>query len=135
MAYADYTFYTGTYLGSAIASGDFAALALRASAVIDQITFGRAEPIVTAATETTTIAAIKNAMCAVAEELQRQAQAGSLDGISSESQGRYSVSFYKHSDRAKSNMARLQDAARLWLANTYLMYAGFNTDEYGTVLE
>lgn len=135
MAYADYTYYTGTFLGTAIASADFAALALRASAVIDQITFGRAEPIVTTGTETTTITAIKNAMCAVAEELQRQAQTGSLDGISSESQGRYSVSFFKHADKAKSSMARLQDAARLWLANTYLMYAGFNSDEYGTVVE
>jgi hypothetical protein len=40
--YADYTFYTDDYLGTAIAEADFPALALRATAVIDAITFGRA---------------------------------------------------------------------------------------------
>lgn len=125
MAYADYTYYTDTFLGTAIAETDFPALALRASAVIDQITFGRA------ADDTENTEAIQNAMCAVAEELQRQSQSGNADGISSESQGRYSVAYYKHADKAKSNQAKLQDAARVWLSNTYLMFAGFNTGEYG----
>jgi hypothetical protein len=132
MAYADYTYYTGTYLGTAIASADFAALALRASAVIDAITFNRAEPIVTAATETTTITAIKNAMCAVAEELQRQDSNSNVDGIASESQGQYSVSYVATSNRSKSNTQKLQDAALIWLANTYLMFSGFNAGEYSS---
>jgi hypothetical protein len=134
MAYADYTYYSGTFLGTAIVSADFAALAFRASAVIDAITFARAEPIVTAATETTVIAAIKNAMCAVAEELQRQ-DANNADGIQSESQGQYSVSFAVNSSRMKTNQTKLEDAARLWLANTGLMFAGFNTGEYGSTID
>ena len=75
MAYADFTYYENTYLGTTIAEADFPRLALRASAVIDQITFGRA------ATDTTNVNAIKNAMCAVAEEIQNQEAAGGAAGI------------------------------------------------------
>lgn len=122
-AYVDYTYYSTTYLGTLIAESAFPALALRASAHIDQMTFNRA------ATDTDNETAIKNATCAVAEELQRQAT--NLDGITSESQGQYSVSFASNSSKAKTNQQKLQDAARLWLANTYLMFAGFNSGEYG----
>lgn len=125
--YADYTFYTGTFLGTAIASADFAALALRASAAIDQMTFGRAAVDFAASLNVT---AIKNAMCAVAEELQRQDANSNVDGVASESQGNYSVSYLVSSNRSKSNIAKLQTAAAVWLANTYLMFAGFNTGEY-----
>jgi len=126
MAYADYTYYVTSFLGSAIAESDFPALALRASAYIDQITFNRA------ATDTENTAAIKNAMCAIAEELQRQDQTDGVDGITSESVGSHSVTYANNSSRARSNVTKLQDVAKVWLANTYLMFAGFNTDEYGS---
>lgn len=127
MAYADYTYYTTTYLGTAIAESDFPALALRASNQVDRLTFNRA------ATETdiANVDKIKMATCAVAEELQRQAQSNGADGISSESQGQYSVSYARNSTRTKSNQQKIEDAARTWLENTYLMFAGFNTGEYG----
>lgn len=128
MAYADFTYYATTYLGTAIAETDFPALAVKASAVIDQITFGRAELETVAAN----INKIKMAMCAVAEELHRQGTQGNADGIASESQGRYSVSYVASSSRSRSNQSKLSDAAALWLANTYLMFAGFNSGEYGT---
>lgn len=126
MAYADYTYYTGTFLGTAIAESDFAALALRASKHIDRLTFGRA------ATDTDNTDAIKNAMCAVAEELQRQQDADNVDGVASESQGRYSVSYLNTSERSKSNQAKIENAAKLWLADTFLMFPGFNAGEYGS---
>lgn len=129
MAYADYSYYTTTFLGTAIASSDFSRLALRASAVIDQITFGRA------ADDTTNTNAIKNAMCAVAEEIQTQEAAGNVDGITSESQGRYSVSYAANSGKSKSNQYKLEAAAKVWLANTFLMFPGFNADEYGTTVD
>lgn len=131
MAYADFTFYSTQYLGTAIAESTFPQLALRASAVVDQITFGRAVSQTVAADVT----AIKNAMCAVAEELQRQDASNGADGIASESQGQYSVSYIVGSNRSKSNTEKLQSAASVWLANTYLMFAGFNTDEYGGTLD
>lgn len=125
--YADWTYYANSYLGTVIAESDFPALALRASAVIDQITFARAAVDFAA---NTNVAAIKNATCAIAEELQRQKQSANADGIQSESQGQYSVSYAIGSNRLKSNQARLETAARVWLANTFLIFAGFNTGEY-----
>jgi len=135
MAYADYTFYTGTYLGTAIVSADFAALALRASAVIDQITFDRAAVVVTAATDTVTIDKIKKAMCAVAEELQTQDRSGGIDGITSESIGNYSVSFAVGAKKTLTSGQQLSNAASLWLANTDLLFRGFASGEYGGVLD
>lgn len=128
MAYTDYTYYVTSFLGSAIAESDFPALALRASAEIDRMTFNRATIDFAADTNVT---AIKNAMCAVAEELQRQDAQGNVDGVASESQGQYSVTYLANSNRSRSNIQRLFDAANVWLANTYLMFAGFNSDEYG----
>lgn len=127
MAYADFTYYSATYLGTTIAEADFPRLALRASAVIDQITFGRA------ATDTENTNAIKNAMCAVAEEIQTQESAGSVDGITSESQGRYSVAYSANSSKTKSNQSKLEAAANVWLANTFLLFGGFNSGEYGSL--
>src|SRR6185436_18454390 len=88
-AYADANYYFNTYLGNEIAESNFPRLALRASAVIDSITFGRA------ATETDLdiIYLIKDATCAVAEEIQRFQNDGSTDGIASESNSGYSVSY------------------------------------------
>ena len=128
-AYADYTYYSGTFLGTAITQSAFPVLALRASAVIDEITFGRAADEVTYATN------VKNATCAVAEELQKQDALDGVDGIVSESQGRYSVSFGKNSQLSMSNQYKLEKAAKTWLANTFLMFAGFNADEYGTTVD
>lgn len=126
MAYADWTYYQNTYLGTAISEADFPALAQRASAQIDAMTFGRA------ASDTDNETAIKNACCAVAEELQRQQSTGFTDGIQSESQGRYSVSFFAHSSRAQSNQSKLETAAKLYLGNSGLMFAGFADGEYAS---
>ncbi len=126
--YADYTYYVTSYLGTAIAESSFPALALRASAVIDQITFGRATVDFAA---NTNVAAIKNAMCAVAEELQRQDSNAGVDGIVSESQGQYSVSYAVSSNRTKTSEQKQHAAAKVWLANTGLLFAGFADGEYG----
>lgn len=128
MAYADYTHYTDEYLGNAIAEADFPRLALRASAQIDRLTYNRA------ATDTDNTTAIKNAMCAVAEEIQRQEQSDNVDGVTSESQGQYSVSYGTNSNRARSNQTKIVDAAKLWLETTGLMFAGFASGEYGSEL-
>lgn len=127
MAYADFTYYANTYLGTAIAESEFARLAIRASNEIDTLTFGRAA----VETDATNVDKIKMAMCAVAEELHKQDQSGGADGITSESQGQYSVSYAANSTRAQTNQQKVEAAARAWLANTGLMYAGFYTGEYG----
>jgi hypothetical protein len=132
-AYADFTYYTGTYLGTAILSADFARLALRASASLDSMTLDRTAPVVTANTDAATIDKIKMATCAVAEEIQRQEQAGgdTAIGIQSESIGSNSVTYTAGSLSNLNADQRLSRAAKLYLGNTGLMFRGFADGEYG----
>lgn len=125
MAYADYTYYTDTYLGTAIAAADFPRLAQDASAEIDRMTFGRAAPIVEANADADMIEAIQMATCAVAEALQQNAQGGA-DSVTSERVGSYAVTYA----RPTSHQRTLLDAAARWLANTGLLYRGFADGEY-----
>ncbi len=127
-AYCDYTYYTGTYLGNQIASGDFARLALRASAVIDQLTFGRAA----IQTDPDIVDEIKMATCAVAEEYQAIEQDGSVDGIASESVGSVSVSYTESSSKRLTKDDRLAAAAKTYLGSSGLMFSGFADGEYAT---
>ena len=48
--YADYTYYTEQFMGTAIAQADYDRLAMRASVLIDQVTFDRAAAVVAAGT-------------------------------------------------------------------------------------
>ena len=81
-SYADYTYYTGTFHGSTIASTEFANLAIRASAAIDQATFGRAASVIAADDPAETVTAIRMATCAVADDLKGFETA--QDGITSD---------------------------------------------------
>ena len=129
MSYADFTYYEDTYLGNVIAEADFPRLALRASAQIDRLTFGRA------ATDTDNETAIKNAMCAVAEEIYAIENSDNSEYVTSESQGQYSVSYDPSSVEGRTDTERYSDAAKLYLENTGLMFGGFNSDEYGAVYD
>ena len=60
MAYADYEYYTTTYLGTAIKEDDFPRLSLRASSFLDYYTQGQAA-------QNPDLDALKMACCAVAE--------------------------------------------------------------------
>lgn len=132
--YADFTFYSTQYLGTAIAEADFPALALRASAYIDRITFGRVAAIITADTETTTINLIKMAVSNVAEELQTIATEVVTGYITSETVGSHSVTYASGYTSELSTNDRLTAAANLWLEGTYLMFGGFNSEEYGGIV-
>lgn len=129
--YVDYLFYTEQYAGTAISQADFSRLARQASAQIDQMTFERAGPIMTNDDEDYILAnaelieKIRMATCAVAEELQRQAQGGE---IQAERVGNYQVS-YVQAGVAASRQARLTSAAKVYLGATDLMYRSFNADE------
>jgi len=131
-AYADWSFYSTTYGGTAIVQSAFANLALQATRWIDRLTYQRALPVITANTDTNCVLAIKYACCAVAEELQRQNQLNTEDGVQSESQGEYSVTYKDNAHNAKSNQTKLIRAAKVWLDGTFLMYPGFNSGEYGS---
>jgi hypothetical protein len=129
MAYADYEFYATQYFGTAIAESDFPRLANKASAILDQLTFGRA------ATDTENTDALANAMCAVADEIYAIENSDGSEYITSESQGQYSVSYSKDAIEGRTSGQRYADAAKVWLANTGLLFAGFNTGEYGRIVD
>ena len=154
----DYQYYTGTYLGNAIAVDDFPRLYLRAFRIVDQFCFGRAtqiqllipagattwpaptqvtevtnqnEAIITAVEDQTyhtadvdAIKALKDAICAVAEEYQRLDRVSGNQEIASERVGDNSVSYIQNATANLSDMAKLKKAAKLYLIPTGLMYSG-----------
>lgn len=120
--YATYTQYTTDYHGSAIAEADFPHWALLASAEIDRQTFGRAAPIVTAGTDTDTIALITLATCALADELVALGESGGA--IQFEMVGRHSISYASPLTAGQ----RIGGAVRRYLENTGLLYRGLDAD-------
>jgi hypothetical protein len=126
-AYADYVYYAGTFLGTAIASADFPRLALRASEIIDQLTFGRAA----LETDADTILLIQNATCIVAEKYQMLEQGGWSDGIQSESIGSNSVTYVAAATSQRTKEKIFSEAAKTYLGATDLMFKGFASGEYG----
>jgi hypothetical protein len=130
-SYADYTYYINTYLGTSIVSADFPRFALRASEVLDQLTFERAAAIVAAGTDTALIDLIKMANCKLAESYQTEEQDGFGGGIQSESIGSSSVSYAKGAHALKSSWDRMSQDASIYLGSSGLMFRGFESGEYG----
>jgi hypothetical protein len=126
-AYTDYTFYNQTYRGVAITQDAFPRLAMRASEVIDALTFDRTAAVITANTDTATIEKVKMATCAVAEQMLSLENSGGA--VSSEHVGNYSVNYITQ----LSEDARLKKAAKRYLSRTFLMFPGFNSDEGGDI--
>ncbi len=125
--YADWTFYSETYFGTDITSAAFPQLALRASAVIDRITFDRASAIIEDDEDEDTIELIQLATCAIADVMQSQS---TIDKeVSSETVGNHSVTYVVNKDMEKTNTEKQVDAARLYLWNTGLMFQGFDEDD------
>ena len=129
-SYATYTYYTSTFLGVDIEDETtFNRLALRASAVLDRITFNRAADV----TDEDDLDALSMACCAIAEEIQVVTLEGGSGGIKSESVGSHSVTYSENNDRMFTNNQRYENAARIYLEGTIgnLMYKGFASGEYG----
>lgn len=133
--YITFEYYEDTFLGKEIASDDFDALALRASATIDRFTFQRADAIITADDVAADVTGIKMATCAVAEELSKQDSGESDISVISEGVGGHSVSYGKNPDAKRTLMEKQKEAAKLWLAPTRLMFPGFFTGEKGGSLD
>ena len=127
MIYADYSFYTESFYGTAIEKSDFNRLALRASQFLDYYTQGKAK-------DNAALEAVKMACCAIAERVAIVESANvaavksvSGNGLKSESVGSYSVSYETASERisaaegAKEGYAAI---AREYLVNTGLLYRG-----------
>lgn len=130
--YVDFTFYLDEYHGTAISIDEFDRYALLASAKVDQLTFDRSAPVITDGTDTDLVAKIQLATCAVADELKRQSEIGVNGKIKSESVGQHSVTYVD--DVSNRNPTRLINAAKVFLGSTGLMFPGFASGEYSSVL-
>ena len=136
MAYADYEYYTITYLGTAISEADFPRFALRASSFLDYYTQGQAA-------NNAELDALKMACCAVAEQYQsidaaqalaQKALSASLSSggeLQSQSVGSWSKTYRSAGDSAQQALASaetaqaaLAAAAAQYLAGTGLLYRG-----------
>ena len=136
MAYADYEYYTITYLGTAISEADFPRFALRASSFLDYYTQGQAA-------KNAELDALKMACCAVAEQYQsidaaqalaQKALSASLSSggeLQSQSVVSWSKTYRSAGDSAQQALASaetaqaaLAAAAAQYLAGTGLLYRG-----------
>ena len=138
MAYADYTYYTDTYLGTAVKESDFPRLALRASSYLDYYTMGKAA-------KNAGLDALKMACCALAEQIQtiEAAQAlaqravsaspesGGAGELQSQSVGSWSKTYRSGGDSAQQALSSAQAAqasltaiAQQYLGTTGLLYRG-----------
>lgn len=136
MAYANYEYYTSTFLGTAIKEDDFPRLSMRASSFLDYYTQGRAA-------QNVDLDALKMACCAVAEQYQYVDTAQSLaqksltasletDGeLQSQTVGSWSKTYRSGGETAQqaataaqTAQASLSAAAMQYLAGTGLLYRG-----------
>ena len=134
MAYADYTYYYSTYMGT-MSEEDFSRLAVRASSYLDYYTRDKAK-------ENADLDAVKMCCCALvdvyklietAKELANKDMAAGLssDAIQSETVGGYSRTMRSGGEGASSSLQAGLDAkkqlaatAMEYLANTGLLYRG-----------
>lgn len=136
MAYADYEYYTDTYLGTAIQEADFPRLSLRASSFLDYYTQGRAA-------QNPELDALKMACCAVAEQYQyidtaqalaQKSLSASLESdgeLQSQTVGSWSKTYRSGGDSAQQALSSVQTAqaalgsvVQQYLAGTGLLYRG-----------
>ena len=134
MAYADYTYYYGTYMGT-MSEEDFSRLAVRASSYLDYYTRDKAK-------DNAELDAVKMCCCALvdvyklietAKELANKDMTAGLssDAIQSETVGGYSRTMRSGGEGASSSLQAGLDAkkqlaatAMEYLANTGLLYRG-----------
>ena len=110
MAYADYTFYTGSYFGDTLTENTAAMWLERASDYVDAITFHRTEN--TFPVEEKHVVKVKKSVCAIAEALslidaQAKAMQATVDAngtykgaVASMSSGRESISYVQNGNNS-----------------------------------
>lgn len=126
MIYADYTFYTTEYGGTAIQEEQFSAFAAKASAYVDYATMNRAK-----AASGDALFAIKSAVCALSEVLADEAKLNALaysseQPVASETVGGWSRSYGSKSASTVDIQlldSRKREAVSMYLAPYGLLQA------------
>ena len=135
MTYADYTYYTGTYMG-AVSGNDFSRLVVRASSFLDYYTRNRAQ-------DSADLDAVKMCCCALVDKyavieaaqalaVKNLANAAGNDAeVKSETVGSYSRTLVTGGEAALSALSATDGAKKLlaetcmeYLAHTGLLYRG-----------
>lgn len=121
-AYADYNYYTVTYLAgktAAATAAEFPYYANQATALINQYTFGNinADDVPDE---------VKMCCCNLVDELHSMAtsETAGKAGISSESVQGWSVSLESTEARKNAVKSAQKDIIKQWLYNTGLLYSG-----------
>ena len=112
--YADYTFYMNDY-GGTLTEAEFSRLSVLATAHINKITNNRAKTAIEIELE-----AVKMAVCAIVDELDKQEHGGI---VTSESNDGISRS-YAVGSVIRSSSQRIYAAAEVYLVGTNLLFAG-----------
>ena len=115
MAYIDYIYYKEFSKGKAIPEETFDNLINEVTAFIDLITFNRVKTLELVQDE------VKNATCAIINAKNKIDTDGGIK--TNESVGSYSVT-YAGVDANSTEYKKLYDVAKIYLANTDLLYRG-----------
>ena len=120
----DFSFYTETYLGSAIPEEEFPSLVQKADYRLEQLTFGRhRDPYLPAAT----VLRVNLALCAIAELLYSQETSSGPDaaaaaiGISEERVGSHQVKYRDAISTEQALSAQIRSVASAYLLTTGLL--------------
>ena len=134
MVYADYTYYSGTYMG-AVSEEDFPRLAVRASSFLDYYTSNKAA-------DNAALDAVKMCCCALVDKYAvieaaqalaatKLTNAANNDDVKSETVGSYSRTLATGGESALSALSATDGAKKLlaetcmeYLAHTGLLYRG-----------
>lgn len=127
--YADFTFYQETYKGSKFTSEtEFAEHALRAEEILDEMTWDRIPNMDERFMTEALAMKIRKAVCAMAEVSKQcnpmYMQSGIAEGITSENNDGYSVSYQDAGTVAATFRVKSEAAARRFLGTTGLLYRG-----------
>lgn len=119
--YADFAYYTGAYQGTRLTEDAFHAARREAEAYVDRLTYGRLHRGAAADD------AVKSAVCAVAETIDRYAKAADARpiGVTAANTDGYSESYRTDADLLADAEAAKLATAELYLPRDHpLRYAG-----------
>lgn len=131
MPYADFAYYTGTYLGTVLSEQEFPACARKASILIDDLTFGRTGKLSASQIPD----AVRDAACSAAEiyadylaKKKAALKATESGTVKSESNDGFSVSYadYNAEQARISAESEMSEEITIYLANTGLMFRGWS---------
>lgn len=121
--YVEFTYYENEYKGNEIkTAAEFDRLIKRVTAMLDEMTFERIKGMDTIPD------CVKDCLCGMAETYNGLQVVGTDRKVTSESNDGFSQSFKEYDEESIKVQAR--NVAQTYLANTGLMYRGFNAYDY-----